>query len=94
MMRSQQIFQKALILLDRGQLERGAEVLREAINLSEIDNDIITLIQSLICLGDLLYESNSKAEARILLERALTYNRDDDLLAYEFERAKELLSQM
>ncbi len=93
-MRSQQIFQKALILLDRGQLERGAEVLREAINLSEIDNDIITLIQSLICLGDLLYESNSKAEARILLERALTYNRDDDLLAYEFERAKELLSQM
>lgn len=50
-----QKFQKALLLLDRGALERGEALLREVI--IEAQDDLVTLIQSLVCLGDFLGEA-------------------------------------
>jgi len=92
-MTAQQKFQKALMFLDRGAVDRGEEVLRQAIPDAEQENDQVALIQGLVCLGDLLYETARPEEARPLLERALQHQRDDDLLAYEFARARELLAR-
>ena len=91
---ARQKFQKALMLLDRGVVDRGEATLREAVTASESEGDVIVLVQVLVCLGDFLYESGRLSEARPLLERALQEKRDDDLLAQEFERAEELLSSI
>ncbi|WP_027016583.1 tetratricopeptide repeat protein [Comamonas composti] len=91
---ARQKFQKALMLLDRGAVDRGEVILREVVTESESDGDVIALVQGLVCLGDLLHELGRPSEARPFLERALQEKRDDDLLAQEFERAKELLSKI
>lgn len=85
-------FQKALLLLDYGKLDKGREKLELVIFQAENEKDTITLVQSLVCLGDLLIELGLFQEAEPLLNRALTYRNDDDVLAYEFNRASELLS--
>lgn len=86
-----QKFQKALMLLDRGALDRGEEVLRDVVADAEHESDQVALVQSLVCLGDLLFEVGRSSEARTFLERALQDTRNDDVLAHEFARAKELL---
>ncbi len=88
-----QKFQKALMLLDRGLLDRGEEALRQVVVESEQQGDQVALVQGLVCLGDLMHETGRPSEARPLLERALRETRDDDLLAREFGRARELLNQ-
>ncbi|CAB3774216.1 MULTISPECIES: hypothetical protein [Burkholderia] len=90
-MAARQKFQKALMLLDRGAVDRGEAILREVIVEAEHESDEVALVQGLVCLGDLLYELDRKSEARSYLERALKNRRDDDVLAYEFARAAELL---
>ncbi|AVR96422.1 hypothetical protein [Pseudoduganella armeniaca] len=89
-----QKFQKALMLLDRGAIDRGEETLREVISESETMGDEVAFVQGLICLGDLLYETGRLSEARPLLERAVQKKRDDDLLSKEFDRANMLLKVM
>ncbi|KEZ00750.1 hypothetical protein GQ57_39115 [Burkholderia sp. MSh2] len=79
------------MLLDRGAVDRGEAILREVIVEAEHESDEVALVQGLVCLGDLLYELDRKSEARSYLERALKNRRDDDVLAYEFARAAELL---
>ncbi|WP_209954515.1 hypothetical protein [Burkholderia glumae] len=90
-MAARQQFQKALMLLDRGAIERGEAVLHQVIEDAGRENDQIALVQGLVCLGDLLHETNRPSEARPYLERAVKETRDDDLLAQEFARAWELL---
>ena len=85
-------FQKALLLLDYGKLDKGREKLEYVIIQAENEKDTVTLIQSLVCLGELLIEIGLLKDAKSFLNRALSYTRDDDLLAYEFNRATELLS--
>ena len=90
-------FRKSLLLLDRGQAEKGRETLEQVIPHAEAEQDTVTLVQSLVCLGDLLVELDALDEARSLLGRALAYADDpdleesDDVLGYEFARATELL---
>lgn len=91
-MAGRQKFQKALMLLDRGALDRGEETLRQVVVESEHEGDQIALVQGLVCLGDLLYDTGRSSEARSLLERALKEIRQDDVLAKELNRAKELLN--
>ena len=55
------------------------------------------LVQGLVCLGDLLQQTGRSSESRPFLERALQQKLDDDLddlLDWEFDRARELLSAM
>jgi hypothetical protein len=92
-MTARQKFQKALMLLDRGAVGRGEEVLREVINDAKGEDDQIALIQGLVCLGDLLFDGGRSSEARVFLQQALRETRPDDLLADEFARAKELLDR-
>jgi hypothetical protein len=87
-----QKFQKALMLLDRGAIERGEALLREVVTEAEGQDDQVTLVQGLLCLGELLVEVGRVLEARDCLERALTQGeRNDDVVAYELARARELL---
>nr|WP_132454852.1 hypothetical protein [Paraburkholderia sp. BL8N3] len=88
---ARQKFQKALMLLDRGALDRGEEILRDVVVEAERESDPVALVQGLVCLGDLLFEVGRSSEARPFLKRALEETRDDDLLGHEFARAKELL---
>lgn len=90
-MAAHQKFQKALMLLDRGALERGEETLRQVLVESVREGDQVALIQGLVCLGDLLHNTGRSSEARPFLERALKEIRQDDVLAKEFDRARELL---
>lgn len=87
-----QKFQKALMLLDRGEPDRGEETLREVVVESEHEGDQIALVQGLVCLGNLLHDTQRPSEARPFLERALKEMRQDDVLARELNIARELLN--
>lgn len=93
-MKTELEFQKALLLLDRGDLERGRRKLEDVILQANDTNDTVTLIQSLVCLGELLIELGSSEEANRTLNRALTLQNDDESLTYEVDRATELLSKV
>lgn len=89
-----QHFQKALMLLDHGDIDRGETILRQVIVDAGNEDDQVALVQSLVCLGNLLYETSRHSEARPYLEQALQVKGDDDLddlLSYEFEKAREIL---
>lgn len=92
-MTARQQFQKALMFLDRGAIDRGEATLRQVIVDAAHENDQVALVQGLVCLGDLLYEIARSTEARPFLEQALKETRNDDLLAREFARATELLGR-
>jgi hypothetical protein len=85
-------FQKALLILDRGQTNRGEELLRAALQQAEEEGDDLTHGRALCCLGELLHELGRDAEAQPLLERMAAVERDDDVLDYEVQRANELLA--
>lgn len=89
-----QKFLKALMLLDHGSLDRGEATLREVITQAEQENDKVSLIQGLVCLGDVLFTLDRAPEGLPFLERALSEGQDDDLddvCDSELARAKELI---
>jgi len=88
------LLNKALLLLDRGLMEKGEQCLRNAIIASEADNDHLTLARSLCCLGDLLALQGRAREARPYLKRVIEFSRPDDVLDYEIKRAHELLEEI
>ncbi len=93
-MSAKQIFNKALLLLDRGQMERGEACLREAISLGESEPDELSLAGALCALGELLLMQERGEEAVPFLERVIGFERDDDLIDYEQSRARELLHEV
>ncbi len=58
---------------------------------AEHQQDELTRVRALCCLGDLLHALGRDGEAMPLLQSVSVVERDDDLLAYEINRAKELL---
>lgn len=91
-------FRKALILLDRGKLGCGEDVLKKAIEMARHESDPVSLVQALVCLGDLFCETGRPAKARPLLTAALQAQPSceaeyDDLLAEEFGRARQLCGE-
>jgi len=91
-MKSELNFQKALLLLDRGEIEKGRQELENVISQATTENDTVTMIRSLVCLGELLAELGLFLEAATTINKALTFKDDTDVLAYEFNRAIDLLS--
>ncbi|CAK7074603.1 hypothetical protein [Morganella morganii] len=85
-------FQKALFLLDHNQLEKGRFLLEDVVLQAENENNIITLVQASVCLGELLCEIGLPHEAKPILQKILKYKSNDLGLEYEFEKTSELLS--
>jgi tetratricopeptide (TPR) repeat protein len=86
--------QKALLYLDRGLLEKGEDLLRSSIRSAYNEGDEIAEVQACCALGDLLCELGQWVEAKQLLERVVSVQRDDDVLEMEVLRARELLNVM
>ncbi len=93
-MKAELDFQKALLLLDRGEIEEGRQKLEKVISQSATENDTITMVKSLVCFGELLFELGMLTEAASAINKALTFKEDNELLAYEFNRATDLLSEI
>jgi hypothetical protein len=84
-------FRKALSQLDHDQLEKGEASLRSAITEATAELDEVTRVGATTCLGDLLFELGRLEEARPLLEAIAAFERDDEVLDWEIQRARELL---
>jgi tetratricopeptide (TPR) repeat protein len=88
------LFQKALLQLDRENYKDGEANLRRVIDLAEESKDEILQARAMCSLGDLLHSQGHHAEAVQYLQKTLSFKRDDDLLAYELERAAHLLLEI
>jgi hypothetical protein len=66
--------------------------LERVVACAELEGDIATLLQSLVCLGDLLIQSDSSGEAEEILNKALSFRSEGEQWDYELERAEQLLS--
>jgi len=93
-MKSENFFQKALLVLDKQRISDGEKLLRQAIAKSEEEKDQDILIKSSICLGDLLCETGRSKEGRCFLENALSFQNDIPYFEYEYAIARMLLSKM
>src|SRR5688572_26747227 len=91
MTRNDQQFQKALNLLDRGDVERGEATLREVLAAAERAEDRALLATVRCCLGELLIELERPQEAIALLRPVASHDEYDDLVAHEHQQAIELL---
>ena len=90
-------FQKALLLLDRGEVERGEVILREVVAATDTSTDEIVSVQSRCCLGQLLVDLERFEEARPLLEFVATHSVSPDLgdvLDFEQQTARDLLARL
>lgn len=87
-------FQKALYLLDRGRKDEAEAILRQTIVLAEQFNDEISLGQAQCCLGEVLCCQNRIEEAKPILEKVVAIKRDDDLLQFEINHARQLLEEI
>ncbi|GAB2645152.1 hypothetical protein ABI214_11525 [Prescottella soli] len=84
-------FQKALLQLDHGRVQRGEATLRE---LLDHEQPGVIRVRALVVYGDLLHQLGRADEAAALLESAVREAAAldvDDLLDVELERARELL---
>jgi hypothetical protein len=87
-------FQKALLLLDRGDIVRGEQILREVITSTEQNRDMLHY-RACCCLGELLVELSRSEGAHPLLERVAALGADhvyDDVLDFEIQKARKLLN--
>ena len=88
------LFQKALLLLDRGDLVRGEEVLRSALEKARDSGDATTEGRALCCLGDLLVQQGRNEEAQGHLSAMLALPVTDDVLDCERNEAARLLDEI
>jgi hypothetical protein len=86
------IFNKALLMLDQGELARGEKLLREAVHNSEISGDIYTKGRATCCLGDLLHQLGNIGESEAYLTAFLGSDRHDDVLDVERAHSEEILA--
>jgi thioredoxin-like negative regulator of GroEL len=91
MHRSDLQFQKALHLLDRGDLARGETILRETLSAAEQEGDRSLVASIRCCLGELLIETDRSAEAAMVIRPVAALDEYDDLVAHERRQAIELL---
>lgn len=88
---------KALLLLDHGRSERGESVLRQALDQAVAEDDLVTMVTALCCLGELLHETGRLPAAIATLTRCVDADLPDDLddlCASERHRARALLARL
>jgi hypothetical protein len=93
LMNASESFQKALFLLDRGDIARGEQLLREVITSTESNREML-YYQACCCLGELLVESGRDGEAAPFLQQVAALDTTglyDDLLDEEIHKARSLL---
>jgi hypothetical protein len=86
---------KALHLLDRGEAVRAEATLRDALATAEIDDDAVTTVVALCCLGELMVDQGRHAEAAETLRSCLAVAVPeglDEVCAGERARARSLLA--
>lgn len=93
-MNADALFQKALLLLDRGDLTRGEQSLRSALDAARESRDSVTMGRALCCLGDLLAQQGRDEEARGYLSAMLALPVTDDVLDFERREATRLLNEL
>jgi hypothetical protein len=93
-MKSNMKLQKALLLLDRDKITEGEECLKSTILLAKEEKNEITLATATVCLGELYFLQERIEEAMPLLEQVSIIEREDDLLSYEINQAREILREM
>ena len=96
-MSAERVLERALIQLEFNLLEEGETSLRGAIELAEIEQDVVTLTSAMCCLGDLMFSLNRDREAQAWLTRVLEHEGNEqyrDSLKDEFEMAREFLFEM
>jgi len=94
-MKAELVLQKALLLLDKGDMTRGLDELQRAIQLAEAEADISTRTTAQLVRGEVLIDLGRTSEARDLLMLVANLLPDaslDDLLDEEIDRARELLA--
>lgn len=84
---------EALLLLDRRRGSKVEALLREVIRETE-GTDQNSNLRARCVLGELLFTHEQDTEARELLRKVAEAQRDEDVLSYEQERARELLGEM
>jgi hypothetical protein len=90
-------FQKALLLLDRGETERGESALRDVVAAADASGDEVLSVRGRCCLGELLAELGRVEEARPLLESVANHSASpelDDVLDVEQRTARDLLARL
>jgi tetratricopeptide (TPR) repeat protein len=70
-MKAREKFNKAIILLDRGELDRGEQTLREALSLARSEEDLYDVVQILCCLAEFLQQNDQPNESLKLFKQAL-----------------------
>lgn len=86
-----QLFNKALYLLDSGEYEKGEEELKKAIQTSA--DDLYELVEIKACYAELLYQTNRYDEAMVLIEEVLDSG-DEYSFCEEKDMVKEIKQQM
>jgi hypothetical protein len=89
---SEQAFDRALYLLDAGEVEKGEALLALVVASARHSGDSTLLVRGLCVLGELLHELGRDAEAVTLLHEVVTMDSSEpDLIAYERNRARRIL---
>jgi hypothetical protein len=93
-MRARAIFQKALFCLDKGDVRRAEDTLRQALTRCREEKDEMTHGGVLCCLSDLLLEQDRHREAIPLLEQLSMIEREDNSLDEEIDFARDMLERL
>jgi len=87
-------FNKALRILDLGQIEKAELILNEIIIEAREKTDNLFLIRANCVLGELLSSMGRTAEAKSCLSEVITTPYDDDVVDYERTLAHKILKKL
>ena len=97
-MDKQSTFYKALRLLDKGDVDRAIELLKELYAASVKESDTMYIIQTSCVLGEYYLSENQTDVGRGYLKKVIDCSEADedirDILDYEISRAEELLNEI
>jgi hypothetical protein len=94
---AEQQFNKATLLLDRGDVERAEALLRDVIASADASSDEVLAIRARCCLGEFLAESGRTTEAIPFLQAVADHvvSQDlDDVLDLEQRTARDLINEI
>lgn len=96
-MSGEQELERALLLMEFGNLEAAETHLNKAITASEEEEDDETLITAMCCMADFLYSENRDDEVLAWIEKVMAFADDEELcqaLPDEFAMAREFHAEL